>query len=214
MSELPKFLKMFSLLAGLLLIVLTSTACAGFMTLWTVGNVALGAVGVALAALGSVLSTGQVSAITSAVAKVQALWNDLKTAVSDYTSNAASGSLAAVEGVITDLQAALPDVETAANIGNPVVKAVIAAVLAATGDVLSYLAANILPKATAAKAAFTAHDEAPAKLLDSDMKLTAAQIKAKFESAIANSGLDADTVQKLQDHMEHETHMHLGPFRV
>ena len=204
----------FFLLAGLLLIVLGCTACAGFMSLWTVGDVALGAVGVALGALGAVLSPTQVSAITSAVAKVQSLWNDLKTAVTDYTTNAAGGTLAAVQGVIADLQAALPDVETAANIGNPIVKAVIAAVLAAAGDVLSYLAANVLPAAPAAQAAFAAHNQAPAVALDSDMKLHAGQTKANFEAAIANSGLDADTVKKVNDHIEHETHAHLGPFRV
>jgi len=209
-----KFKPQILLLLSICCFALSMTACAGFMSLWTIGNVALGAVGIALAALGSVLSPAQVSAITGAVSKVQSLWNDLKTAVQDYTTNATNGTLTAVQGVIADIQAALPDVETAANIGNPVVKAVIAAVLAASGDVLSYLAKNVLPQAAAAKAQFTAHNAEPAKALDVGMKLQAVKTKTTFEAAIANSGLDADTIKKINDHCEHETHAHLGPFRV
>ena len=202
------------MLFGLCLIVIGCTGCMGFMSLWTVGNVAIGAVGVALAALGSVLSPAQVAAIMGAVAKVQALWKDLKTVVTDYTSTAAEGTLAAVEAVIAALQAALPDVEAAANIGNPIVKAVVAAVLAAVSDVLVYLAANVLPKSSAAMAEYKTGDSKSASDLDNGMKLHAAKVKADLEAAIAASGASPEVVKAINEHIDHGMAHHIGPIRI
>lgn len=202
-----------ALLTAICCFALACCACSGFSALWTVGDVALGAVSVAVASITSVIGASVADAINSEVSKVQALWVDLKAAVSAYTSNAANGTLAAVQAVIASIQAALPAVEAVANIGNPIVAAVIAAVVNAVGAVLTYLANNVVPSAETAKAEFAVGNHAKAQTLDDGMKAEAIVLRGKFEGAIAASGLDADTVNKINAHMEHQSHLHVGPLR-
>lgn len=206
-------LRRFGLLALCLLSILLCCACSGFTALWTVGNVALGAVETAVAALGTAIGTSVAASINSWVSKIQTLWNDLKTDVTAYTGNESSGTLAAVQAVIASIQQELPGIDAIVS-ATPIVSTVINAVVAAVGAVLSYLAANVIPAATEAKAQFLAGNNAKAKALDEGMKAQSIKIRGDFEAAIAASGLDAGTVKKINDHMEHETHAHIGPARI
>jgi hypothetical protein len=212
-KENQKFWMSVMTLAGLCLIVIGCAGC-GFASLWTVGSVALSSVGVAMASLSKVLTPAQSAAITGAIAKIQALWNDLKTAVTAYTTSAAEGTLEAVTAVVAAIQTALPDVEAAANIGNPIVQAVIAAVLSSVGGVLTYVAQNVIPKASTAMVDYKAGNSKTAAELDAVMTLQAKKSRSDFESAIAASGLDAATIKSINGKMEHETHLHLGPIRI
>jgi hypothetical protein len=199
----------FCLLLGLCLIVLSCTAC-GFASLATVVDVAIASFGIALTALAKILPANEVSAITGVMTKFQTLWGDVKTAVNNYLSGAATGSLSIVEAALNAIQTYVPDVEAAAGIKNPILQAVIAAILAAATGAFNYIVQNVLPKTSAAMDAYHAGDTAPAHALDVGMKSTAISLRADFEKKIAASGLDAATVKQIHDKMEHETHFHLG----